>query len=117
MSPSDIHHCATVSSIITPPLTATLCTQLVGGAPASLGSPSDTRRSQLECRTLTDGRICSRCTMYVHGPATGSERAARLADAADASRVIVAHVAPSGGTTKRRSMCPGENGRKPSGYS
>ena len=44
-------------------------------------------------------------------PVRGME-GARLLIGARASSVTVAHVAPRGGTTKRRSTCPGENGRK-----
>ena len=39
VSPNDAHHCATVSSIITPPLIAIDVTHWVGSAPSLVGSP------------------------------------------------------------------------------
>ena len=105
VSPRAIHHCATVTSIVTPPVTATECTYCVDGALASFGSPSDTRVDHSWMRL--DGSSCVVCSMKIVCPPSVS----RDRGAPRTSSTTVAHVAPAGGTTKRRSMWPGVKGR------
>ena len=58
VSPSDIHHCATVTSIVTPPVTATEWMCCAGGTPSAVGSAKEMRWQLSAFEMLVEGSSC-----------------------------------------------------------